>query len=198
MALAFFERRLHRLALGDLLAQFQVGGGQFHRPLAQRLDEFLQMDGGLLRAAMGFLNRGDRRGKENPRLLDERGALAGRAARQDFRDQGLLVQLGQVQRLKSGRQGLAPQSSRRLQARLAALVQMRLQRRPIASRQIEDVAFHGFLNSWAARRTDRADFATIRCVLAISFFRPAVFSLASFFNESSRTFMPSKVWAISS
>jgi hypothetical protein len=28
MALAFFERRLHRLALGDLQAQFLVRGGQ--------------------------------------------------------------------------------------------------------------------------------------------------------------------------
>ena len=119
MMLAFFERLLRRLALGDLQAQFQVRGGQFHRALAQRLDEFFQVDGGLPRAAMRFLDRGDRHGKENPRLLDERGAFAGRAARQHFRDQDLLVELGQVQRLQSGGQRLAAQPARRLQARPA-------------------------------------------------------------------------------
>ncbi len=132
MMLAFLERRFRRLALGDFQAQFQVRGGQFHRALAQRLDEFFQLDGGLPRAAMRLLNRRDRHGKENSRLLDERGAFACRAARQHFRDQDLLVQLGQVQRLQSGGQRLTAQPARRLQARLPALLQMRSQRRPIA------------------------------------------------------------------
>ncbi len=55
-----------------------------------------------------------------------------------------------------------------------------------------------FLNSRAARRTDCADFTTSRCVLAISFLSPLVLLRASCFNESSRTLMPSNVWAISS
>ena len=45
-------------------------------------------------------------------------------------NQGLLVELGQFQRLQPGRQGLASQSSRRLQTRLAALLQVPSQRRP--------------------------------------------------------------------
>ena len=125
MVLAFLERRFRRLALGDFLLQLQIRGGQLHRALAQHLDDLIQVDGGLPRAAMRCLDRRDRLGKENPRLLDERGAFAGRAARQHFRDQRLLVELGQVQRLQSGGQRLASQSSRRLQARRLALLQMR-------------------------------------------------------------------------
>ncbi len=34
VALAFLERFLHGLAMGDLLAQFQIQGGQLHRALA--------------------------------------------------------------------------------------------------------------------------------------------------------------------
>ena len=113
-------------------------------------------------------------------------------------DQGLLVELGQVQRLQAGGQRLAAQALRRLQARLPALLQVRSQRGLITSRQIEKLAFHAFLNSRAARRTDLADFTTSRCVLAISFLRPLVLVRASCFKESSRTLMPSKVWAISS
>ena len=75
----------------------------------KRLDEFFQVGGGLPRAAMRFLDRGDRHGKENSRLFDERGAFAGRAARQYFRDQDLLVEFGQVQRLQPGGQRLAAQ-----------------------------------------------------------------------------------------
>ena len=93
----------------------------------------IQVGGGLPRAAMRFLDRGDRLGKENSRLLDERGALAGRAARQHPGDQDLLVELGQVQRLQPGGQRLAAQSPRRLQARLRTLLQVRSQRRLIAS-----------------------------------------------------------------
>ena len=46
--------------------------------------------------------------------------------------------------------------------------------------------------------TERADFSTSRCVLAISFLRSLVLLRACCFKESSRTLMPSKVWAISS
>ena len=81
---------------------------------------FFQLGRRLPRAAMRFLDRGDRFGKENPRLLDERGAFAGPAARQQFGHQGLLVQFGQVQRLQAGGQRLAAQSARRLQIRLLA------------------------------------------------------------------------------
>ena len=108
----------------------------------KRLDEFFQVGGGLPRAAMRFLDRGDRHGKENSRLLDERGAFAGRTARQHFGDQDLLVELGQVQRLQSGGQRLVAQPARRFQPGVAALLQMRSQRRLIASRQIEKLAFH--------------------------------------------------------
>jgi hypothetical protein len=50
----------------------------------------------------------------------------------------------------------------------------------------------------ATRRTDWADFATSRCVLAISFLKPLPLFRAACFNESSRTLMPSSVCAISS
>ena len=108
---------LHRFALGDFEAQFQVGGRQFHRALAQRLDEFFQVGGSLPCACDESLDRGNRRGKENPRLLDERGAFARQAARQNLRDQHLLVEFGQVQRLQPGGQGLLP--SPRADSRLA-------------------------------------------------------------------------------
>ncbi len=169
MALAFLERRLRRLALDDFLLQLQVRGGQLHGALAQHLHDLIQMDGRLPRAAMRCLNRRDGLGKENPRLPDDRHAFAGRAARQHFREQRLLVELGQVQRLQSGGQGLAPQSSRRLQARRAALLQVSLQRHLIASGKF---AFHASSNLRAACRTDWADFATNCCARAISFFSP--------------------------
>ena len=119
-------------------------------------------------------------------------------ARQQFGDQSLLVELGQIQRLQPGGQRLAAHAARRLQAGLPALLQVGAQRRLITSRQIEEFAFHTFPNSRATRRTDLADFTTSRCVLAISFLRPLVLICASCFNESSRTLMPSKVCAISS
>ena len=42
MALAFFQRRLRRLALDDFLLQAQIGGGQFHGALAEHLDNLLR------------------------------------------------------------------------------------------------------------------------------------------------------------
>jgi len=63
-------------------------------------------------AAMRFLDRRDRHGKENPRLLDQRGAFAGQAVRQYFRNQNRLVQFREVQRLQSGGQGLRAQALR--------------------------------------------------------------------------------------
>src|SRR6185436_19973908 len=110
------------------------------------------------------------------------------------RDQDLLVELGQVQRLQAGRQSLATQSSRRFQAALPALLQVRAQGILITLRQIEELSFHAFRNSRATRRTERADFATNRCVSAISFLSPLVLFRASCFNESRRTLMPNKVW----
>ena len=57
---------------------------------------------------MRFLDRRDRHGKENSRLLDERGAFAGRQPGNTLRDQDLLVELGQVQRLQPGGQAWPP------------------------------------------------------------------------------------------
>ena len=115
MALAFFERFLHRLALSDFLFQNQVGGGQLHRALAQHLDDLIQVDGGLPRAPMNCLHRGNRLGKESPRMLDERGAFAGHATWQHLGNQDLLMELGHVQRLQTGGQRLLAHAARRFQ-----------------------------------------------------------------------------------
>ena len=198
MVFAFLERRLRRLALGDLQAQFQVRGGQFHRALAQRLDEFFQLDGGLPRAAMRLLDRGDRHGKENPRLLDER---ARRAAGQPGNTSATRIcscSLARSSVCSPAASAWPP--SPRADSRLACRPCFRWarQRRPIAAGKIEEFAFHGFPILRPACRTDRADFTTSRWVLAISFLSPAVLLRASCFKVSRRTLMPSSVWAISS
>lgn len=143
--------------------------------------------------AMRLPDRGNPRHKENPRLLDERGAFAGRAAWQHFGDYGLFVEPCQVQRLQPGGQCLTAESSCRLQVRLLALLQVRSQRDLIASRQVGEFALHAFLNLRVTRRTDRADFVTSRCVLAISFLMALLLLRASCFNEISRTLIPNRV-----
>jgi hypothetical protein len=126
MALAFFERLLRRLALGD----FQTFNSRFEA--ASSTVRWLNVSTNFFRwtaasraLRMRFLNRGDRHGKENPRLLDERGAFAGRAIRQHFRDQDLLVELGQVQRLQPGGQRLPPRPRAGCRLAPASLLEVR-------------------------------------------------------------------------
>ena len=79
---------------------------------------------------MSFLQWGDRNRKESPRLLDERSAFACRATRQYFRDQNVLVKLGQIQRLHTGVQRLLAHALRRVQARAGSLSQVASRTQP--------------------------------------------------------------------
>ena len=101
--LAFFERRLRRLALGDFLAQFQIRGGQFHRALAQHFHDLIQVNGGLPRGVINFLHAGGRLNKEI--LLDESGAFPGRQAWQ-YPGERICSWSWPIQRLQPGSQRL--------------------------------------------------------------------------------------------
>ena len=76
----------------------------------------------LARVAMRFFEGGDRHGKEQARLPDHDGVLAGRTGRQQFGDERLFMNPGEVERLQSGGQGLPAQASRCFHLCLLALL----------------------------------------------------------------------------
>ncbi len=80
------------------------------------------MNGSLFRVVVRFLNGSDRHREENARLLDESRPLPRSAARQQFGDQCLFMNLRQIQRLQPGGESLPAQFSRRLHFCVLALL----------------------------------------------------------------------------
>jgi len=123
MALAFFERLLHGPTLDDFQLQRHIGGGQFHRALAEQLHGFVQVCGGRL-TARRILERSDRLAEKKTRPADDPGTPAFPLARQHFRHQDLLMQPRQIHGLEPGGLRLLPPAPRRLQIPPATLPQV--------------------------------------------------------------------------
>jgi len=106
MPFAFFQGGLRRFALAHLEVQVAIRCRQLDRTPAERLDDVAQIGSRLVRAGVRLLERNDRLGKKASRPLDEGVPFGRRATGQEFADERLLVQLGQVERLQPGRQRL--------------------------------------------------------------------------------------------
>lgn len=114
MPLLFSQGLLDRLMLGDLQTQREIAASQINGALAHH-DEFPQVGRHPLRIMMRFFDGGDGDRKENARLLDEAGPLPNRAVRQQFGDQRLFMNFGQIQGLQLCGERFAAQFSCRPQ-----------------------------------------------------------------------------------
>ena len=93
-------------------------------------------------ATRGFPQGNDRRRKELPRPFDQRGPLPGGMTREQLRNDGLFVELGEFQHRQSGRQDLTAQAPHRLEAFPVVGGEVGAQRRLVAARPGQELAVH--------------------------------------------------------